>query len=118
MSHKSKLVAALALFVILAACSRSPQSYLEKGNKLAAQGKYTDAALNYRKAIQKDERFGEAYFQLGSVNLQWGKASDAYQYLVRAAELLPARDDVKVRLADLALRAYIADKRRPAKLYD
>ncbi len=118
MSHKSKLVAALALFVILAACSRSPQSYLEKGNKLAAQGKYTDAALNYRKAIQKDERFGEAYFQLGSVNLQLGKASDAYQYLVRAAELLPARDDVKVKLADLALRAYIADKRRPAKLYD
>ncbi|PWU05000.1 MAG: hypothetical protein C5B51_15665 [Terriglobia bacterium] len=116
-SQKYRLAAVLAILV-MAACSRSPEAYVERGNKLATQGKYTDAALNYRKALQRDPRFGEAYYQLATVNLRTGKIPEAYQELLRATELLPARDDVKLTLADLALTAFLADRRRPTRLYE
>src|SRR5271154_5201308 len=38
----------------LSGCSASKQTYMAKGNKLFAAGKYDEAALNYRDAIQKD----------------------------------------------------------------
>jgi len=44
------------------------------------------------------------------VNLRLKKIPEAYQDLVRAVDLLPSRDDVKVKLADLALTAYLADR--------
>jgi tetratricopeptide (TPR) repeat protein len=99
------------------ACSRSPQYYLEVANKLAAQGHYADADLNYRKAIQKNASFGEAYYQLGLMNLKQGKMQPAYQALSSAAQLLPAREDVQVKLADFAMTVYLADTRRPQALY-
>lgn len=118
MSRKTQLIASLALLVALAGCSRSARYYRDKADKLAAGGKYEDAVLNYRKAIQKDSRDGDAFFGLGSANLQLRKFSEAYQDLNRAVELLPARDDVKVKFADFVLSAYLADRRRPAKLYE
>src|ERR1700680_1791386 len=111
-------VGCVLLALLSAACNRSPQHYLDVANKLAAQGNYADADLNYRKAIQKNGAFGEAYFQLGLVNLKLGKVALAYQALVTAAQLLPAREDVQSKLADLALTLYLSDPRRPAALYD
>ena len=70
MSRNSKLVAVLTVLVTLAACSRSARFYRDKGDKFAASGKYYDAALNYRKAIQKDARDGEAFFGLGSGDIR------------------------------------------------
>jgi tetratricopeptide (TPR) repeat protein len=98
------------------ACSRSPSYYLDKGDKLYAKAAYADAALNYRKAIQKDGSFGPAYYQLGLSELRLGKTSDAYQALSRAADLLPNREDVKLTLGGLAIAAYVADRRRPEVL--
>src|SRR5579864_6026248 len=107
-----------ALLALLStACSRSPRYYLDVANKLAAQGHYADADLNYRKAIQKDASLGEAYYQLGLMNVKQGKIQPAYQALSTAAQLLPAREDVQVRLADFAMTVYLADPRRPQALY-
>lgn len=47
-----------------------------------------------------------------------GKPQEAWQALTRAADLLPKRDDVRVALADLTLSGYLADKNRPAALYN
>ena len=52
-------------FGSVSACIATKQSYVSKGNKLYDAGKYADASLNYRKAIQKDPNFGEAYYRLG-----------------------------------------------------
>jgi tetratricopeptide (TPR) repeat protein len=105
------------LALMSTACSRSPQYYLDVANKLAAEGHYADADLNYRKAIQKNASFGEAYFQLGLMNLKQGKVQPAYQTLSTAAQLLPAREDVQVKFGDLAMTLYLADARRPQVLY-
>src|SRR3984893_6307185 len=103
-----------ALLALLStACSRSPQYYLDVANNIADQGHYAAADLNDRRAIQKDAGFGEAYYQLGLMNLKQGKMQPAYQALSTAAQLLPAREDVQVKFGDLAMTLYLADARRP-----
>jgi hypothetical protein len=58
-----------SLVVILAAltlvsCSRDPnvakKRYLENGNKYFAKGKFKEASIMYRNALQKDQRYGLA----------------------------------------------------------
>jgi tetratricopeptide (TPR) repeat protein len=106
------------LALLTAACIRNANYYVNKGNQLAAQGKYAEAELNYRKAIQKNANLGEAFYQLGLTSLKDGKAIDSYRDLVRAVQLMPNRDDVKVKLADLALGIFMADRRRPQVPWD
>jgi tetratricopeptide (TPR) repeat protein len=103
----------MVLALLTGACIRSANYYLDKGNQLAAQGKYAEAELNYRKAIQKNANLGEAVYQLGLTSLKEGKTVDGYRDLARAVQLMPSRDDVKVKLADLALAIFMADRRRP-----
>src|ERR1700693_1095284 len=90
-------------------CGRSPQSYLEKGNNFFTAGKYDEAALNYRKAVGKDARFGEAYYRLGLTALKLKDPGEAYKALSSAAEILPQRADIEVSLADLLLPSSLAD---------
>jgi tetratricopeptide (TPR) repeat protein len=103
--------------LLLASC-RSPRTYLDRGNNFFAAGKYEDAALNYRQAVQKDKSFGEAYYRLGVTELQRKNAREAYNALTTAAGLLPGRSDVQVALADLLLKSYLSDKRHPTRLYN
>jgi tetratricopeptide (TPR) repeat protein len=112
----------LALPLILSAgivvsCRQSPQQYVAKGNNFFSAGKYEDAIINYKKAIQRDPKFGEGYYRLGLAELQTGKIGDAYPALSSASTLLPERTDVKVTLADYLLLAYFENKNRPAMLY-
>jgi hypothetical protein len=46
------------------------------------------------------------------------KPADEFQALSRAVDLLPNRDDVKVKAADLVLSSFLADNRRPKTLHD
>jgi len=110
------LIALVSLGAI--GCSRSPGYYIDHGNKLFDGGKYDEAALNYRKAIQKEARSGEANFRLGLAELKLGQGAEAYHAFTKADELLPDREDIKVQLGDLVLIAYLSDRQRPLKLYD
>src|SRR5689334_6608177 len=104
------LVAAVAL---LAGCSRDPnvtkKRYLESGNRYFAKGKYKEARIMYLDALQKDQRFGEAYYRLGLTALKTGPLMDAVNALRRAVELLPKdsteRRDAMVTLADVYVMA-------------
>jgi tetratricopeptide (TPR) repeat protein len=115
-----RFVSPLVLVIVLftGACSRSASYYLNRGNQFAAQKKYADAELNYRKAIQKNASFGEAYYQLGEAQLKQGKILDAYRTLATTVKLMPDRDDVKVSLADLSFSLYVADPRHPQAPFD
>src|SRR5579883_2083702 len=108
----------VALALSTAACLHNANYYVNKGNQLAARGKYAEAELNYRKAIQKNANLGEAFYQLGLTSLKDGKAIDGYRDLARAVQLMPNRDDVKVKLADLALTIFMADRSRPQVPWD
>jgi tetratricopeptide (TPR) repeat protein len=105
------------LTICTTSCLQSPQGYLAKGNQFFAAGKNEEAILNYRKAIQKDARFGEAYYRLGLAELKTGNGRGGYPALVSANRLLPDRLDVKASLADLLLLSYARDGTRPVGFY-
>src|SRR5215472_439715 len=109
----------LPLLVMLeGACSRGSRYYLDKGNKFASEGKYADAELNYRKAIQKDAGSGEAFYQLGLAEISLRRPQEAFQALGRANQLLPNRDDIKTKFADFCWALYTSDQRNPQALFD
>jgi tetratricopeptide (TPR) repeat protein len=105
-----------SLVVILAAltlvsCSRDPnvakKRYLENGNRYFAKGKFKEASIMYRNALQKDQRYGLAYYHLALTDLKLGRTPNALNELRRAIELIPKEQpehlDSEVRLADIYL---------------
>jgi len=118
MSRNIYLAVALILGAgIIVSCRQSPQEYVAKGNTFFAAGKYEDAIINYKKAAQRDSKYGESYYRLGLAELKTGKSRDAYAALNTANTLLPDRTDIKVTLADFLLLGYVGNKSRPAALY-
>lgn len=111
------LCAVVVAFGALSGCITSKQSYVSKGNKLYDAGKYDDAALNYRKAIQKDPNYGEAYYRFGLSAIKQDHPLEAYDSLYRAAQLLPDRTDVIEKFADVSLSFYLADPSHPKARY-
>lgn len=112
---------ALCLLLGATSCSftrdASKRRYLKKGDTLYAAGNYAEASINYRKAIQTDQDFGEAYYGLALSQLQQRTVQDAYRTIMRAAQLLPNREDVKVKLADVCLMLYLPDTQHGENLY-
>ena len=93
------LLAIVAL--IFQACSRDPgvvkQESFKKANAHAAQGKYAEAIVEYRVALQADPRFGAARYKLAQAYAQVGDVAGAYREYVRAADLLP--DDMEAQMS-------------------
>ncbi len=119
----AKLLVVLPLLFVVASCNRDPkvqaQRYVENGNKFFEKEKYKEASIMYRRALQKDLRYGEAYYRLGLTDLKLAAYSDAYKMLIRAVELLPNNTDAAVKLADLELLAATQnEKERPMLLED
>jgi tetratricopeptide (TPR) repeat protein len=97
---------------------RSPSNYVDKGNRLLALGKAAEASLNYRRAIQKDANFGEAYYRLGLALIRLERPAEALPAFERAARLMPARRDIKVAAADLSLAVLLAGAGNAVALRD
>jgi predicted Zn-dependent protease len=110
--------AAVALVLALSTgCQKSAQDHLKVADAFLKEKKYVDASLNYRKAIQADSKMGEAYFGLGSSELEQNNAQAAFEAMRQASQLLPDRMDVQAKFADLLLAVYQADPQNKA-LYD
>jgi tetratricopeptide (TPR) repeat protein len=117
--HKTVAISVFVLFVLgSSACTGTKEAWLEQGNRNFAAGKYEDASLNYRKAIQKSPEFGEAYYRLGLAAIKLNQAQEAYQSLYRAVQLLPGNIDAKEKLGETCLSYYLADSTRPQALYE
>src|SRR5690348_13697212 len=95
-SMRSNFVPAICVsgvLVLLSGCSRDPNvakvRYVESGNKYFAKGKYKEARIMYLDALQKDRRYGPAYYRLGLTALKLGPVAEAVDALRRAVELVP-----------------------------
>jgi len=84
-----RLLAIGAISLTLVSCSRSPDRYVQSGNKFFDRGKYKEAAILYRNAIKADPKFGEGYFRLAVTELKMAHYQNAVGPLRRAIELLP-----------------------------
>src|SRR5271156_2352885 len=105
-------VVVLPSILILAGC-RSAASYLEKGNTLFGRGQFEEASLDYRKAVQKDPTFGEAYYRSALAELKQNKVAEALQDFQQAVRLMPDNQAARMELTTLMLGAYIGDPKRP-----
>lgn len=114
MAGRRDAVIVFCLILLAAACTQDPETakrnLLATGNKYFNSGKYKEASILYRKAIQKDRRFGEAYYRLALTELELGRVAEAVAALERATELEPANADAFAKLADLYLAIYFANQ--------
>ena len=109
----------LSVIVVLAGCSRDPnvakKRYLDSGNRYFEKGKYKEARIMYLDALQKDQRYGPAYYRLGLTSLKTGPLMQAVNSFRRAIELLPKNDpehwDAVVKLSELYLA--VAREQKP-----
>lgn len=118
---RCKVLKFIPLLVLLLAvsCTRDPkvqaQRQLENANKFFAKAKYREAAIMYKRALQKDMRFGEAYYRLALTELKLGNYGDAMRWLRRAVELQPNNTDAITKLADLYLLASTQNQAQSAQ---
>jgi Tfp pilus assembly protein PilF len=67
----------LAAVLSLVSCSRDPnvvkRRYLDSGNKYYDRGKFKEASIMYRNALQKDLRYGAAHYKLGLTYVRLGQ---------------------------------------------
>ncbi len=114
--HKLFLVGLLVLAGVLGGCSRDPEAtkrrMLETGNKYFERGKYKEASIIYRRALQVDMRYTEAHLRLGLTELRLGRIQEAMASFHRAFDLDASNSQAYAALADLYLSAYLADPRR------
>src|SRR5580692_4855973 len=109
-----KLLVLLVFTFFVASCSRDPkvqaQRYVENGNKFFEKSKFKEASIMYRRALQKDLRFGEAYYRLALADIKLAAYGDAVRSLRRAVELEPDNTDAAVKLCDILTVAITQDR--------
>ena len=121
-------VLSLVLFVLASfvSCSRDPnvakKHYLDTGNKYFDKKNYKAAVIMYRNALEKDKRYGPAYYKLALAQLDLGQISPAVNALRRSVELNKPTDpspavveahwDSVVKLSEI----YLAGSRDPMLL--
>ncbi|HEX3878690.1 MAG TPA: tetratricopeptide repeat protein [Bryobacteraceae bacterium] len=112
----------LAGILGLVSCNSDPnvakKRYLDMGNKYFALGKYKNADIMYRRALEKDKLFGEAYYQLAITNLKEGSLNGAVPNFRKAVDLLKIQDphhwDALMHVTDI----YLAVAHDPQHLKD
>jgi tetratricopeptide (TPR) repeat protein len=101
-------VSAVLAAVLLAACSNPEEikrQAFERGNGFFDAGKYQEAIVEYRNALQQDERFGEARYKLAESLANTGNLEQAMRQYIRAADLMPANDEAQVKAASALMLA-------------
>jgi putative PEP-CTERM system TPR-repeat lipoprotein len=105
------VVAVCLLAVSIGACGfnskRNQQSLVESGDRYFGTGRYNEAIVEYRSAIQLNPRFASAHSRLAAAYAKAGRAEDALAEYVRAADSQP--DDLSLQL--IAGNALLAARR-------
>ena len=101
------------LLAMLAGCTRDPkvlcQKYVDSGNRYYQRGKFREASIMYRRALQNDMKSPEAYYRLALAELAMHQWSDAARALERAVQLKPDNGDAATKLADLHFAHYLSN---------
>lgn len=111
-----------ATVLTLVSCNTDPnvakKKYLDLGNKYFDRGKYKEANIMYRRALDKDKRYGPAYYKLGLTDLKQKQLTAAVNHLRRAVELLPKDQpdhwDALIQWTDIYL-AVVHEKQQMAE---
>jgi cellulose synthase operon protein C len=88
-------------------CTRDPnvrkQKFLDSGNRYRDQGKLREAAIQYLNALQVDNRFAEAHYQLAETCLKLKNYNCAFEHLSRTLDLTPENYPARVDVANMLI---------------
>lgn len=88
------------------------KKFLEMGIKSYNKGDYKAASLSFRKALQEDNKFPEAYYRLGLTSMKVGNLGDAVGNLQRAFTLDNNNSDAGAKLAEIFIYALASDPKK------
>ena len=115
-------ILSVAFLAWMAGCSIDPETrkaqLLATGASYYEKGKFKEASLIFRRALQYDARFAPAYHRLGLAELALGRYYEAMQAFERAADLDPGNPEPYEELSDLYLTVYQTDPKRFSHLLD
>lgn len=106
-------IAALSVaFVVLVSCSRSKETYLAQGNEFLKKEKHNEASLAFKRAIQKDGNYVDAYLGFATSEIKRRRFERAIAALKRVIAIAPNQPHARTMLADLYMAAFVADPSR------
>src|SRR5262249_28492793 len=98
----------IVALLVVAGCSRSPEAqkarYLERGDKFAAREQYQEAIPEYRNVLRLAPANARAIRQLGLAHYSLGEGPQAFRYLLKAQQLTPDDQEVRLKLGWIYLR--------------
>jgi Flp pilus assembly protein TadD len=88
-----RVLSALVLSALtLTGCSKDPEvakrEFMESGDRYVAEGKMSEAIIEYRNAVQQDPLYGEARVKLAAALRETGDVANALRESIRAADVL------------------------------
>ncbi len=112
---RAGLFVVTTLVGLLAGCSFDPKvackKYVANGNKYFDRGKYKEASIMYRRALNKDMRYSDAWYRLGLTNMKLTLYPEARRDFMRAMEINPNNVDAIAKLGDIDVVYYMYDSR-------
>lgn len=84
---KTTAIGVILLMSAVSVDAQTDRQHIRNGNGLYRSGKYADAEVAYRKAIEKNSRNPQAVYNLGNALLAQGKDSAAVRQFEEAAKL-------------------------------
>jgi tetratricopeptide (TPR) repeat protein len=101
-----RLAVGSALIALVATgCSRSAQTYVDRGDYAIAKGDVAAAVLEYRNAVAKDPLLTVAHQKLAAAYFRQGNGAGAVAEYVRVADLLPNDEEAQIQAGSLLLLA-------------
>ncbi len=98
------LIAGAALLV---SCSSDPNrqklKYLNSGESYFKSGKYQEAVIQFRSALEIDPRFAAAHYQLGRAYLALRDPGSAYREMIESVTVDPSNSDAQLEFASLLI---------------
>ena len=91
------------LLILLSACSRDPAKLVESGKIYLAEKKYSEAVIEFRKALKANPQFVEAHFQMGRLLVSVGQFGEAAESFQKVVAINPSNLDAQFNLGNLLL---------------
>jgi tetratricopeptide (TPR) repeat protein len=108
---------ALAM-LLFTACSKDPAkekaAFFASGQKYAKAGKYPEAVIQFRNAIEVDPGYANGHYQLAQVYLKLKASQLAYRELLKTVELDAKNTDAQLQLAALLIGGHKYDDAQKA----
>ncbi len=112
--RRAALTFLLALLVALAAGCSNPEKakaeHVARGEALLKEQRWQEAALEFRNAIQIDDKLAAAHWGLAQAYEQLQRGVEALEELQKADQLDPANTLARLKLANAYLLAYARNK--------